>query len=170
MHCPVLKAPRESQVPFTTLLHTRTHPFTHPLAPYPALTTAESGTGGQGAPNWAASRRSAARALCKAEKMLQTSPRGEQHTQEITAQSGEGREALVEVLQCKNLWPHLLSVTEGSKSPLLFLLQFFLLPLLLLLLLPMPSSCLLLLFPCSLPGLHLLSQWPWHLEDFPKLL
>lgn len=70
----------------------------------------------------------------------------------------------MEASQGKTRWPHLLSVTESSKSPLLFLLPFLLLPLLLLLLLPLPSSCLLLLFLCSLPGLHFMSQWPWYLE------
>lgn len=63
----------------------------------------------------------------------------------------------------------LLPVTEGSKPPSLLLFLFFLLPLLQLLLLPLPASCLLLFFPCSLPGLHFLSQWPWHLEDFTKI-
>lgn len=58
----------------------------------------------------------------------------------------------------------LLTIAEGSKLPLLFLLPLLLLPLLPLLFLPLPPGSLLLPFPHSLPCLHFWRQWPWHLS------
>lgn len=63
----------------------------------------------------------------------------------------------------KEVWPHLFTVTEGSKSLLLFLLPLLLLPLSALLILPLSAGCLLFPLLCCLPCLHGWGQWSRHL-------